>query len=146
MNELHLRKILELGLKSKLTDESFVRLFDPEYHKFDITENQLKKETNFLQFEIMYPFYFKKGTISNAGVEIELYSECYRRVTVNVFYDSERKMLYNSVLISPYYTDVDYMGRKSIKQTAKSIYNQKDLIKYIKSIHKRFECPQRSIS
>jgi hypothetical protein len=145
MNDYHLRKILLKGLYEnnnvEFDEVAFGKMYNPKYEDFLLDEVKLNRQTVFLVFDYKkFNFDFKSCKISCTGVEIRFSHKNYDTIICNVSYDAISRKLYNSLLIIPKYTMNDYMGRKTIKQSAKRVDNNNAVEKYIKSIHKRFEC------
>ncbi len=146
MNQSTLRKILQNGLITNLTESEFMRMYEPEYFDYPLTEAYIVEKTKFLVFDYKaFEFRFKSASISCAGVHISFESNRFSEIRVSAQYDPFMKIIYNDVLIAPFYTTKDYKGRQTINQSSSRINNDKDLQKYIKRIYRRFECPAKLI-
>jgi len=144
MTEQKLREILKYGFKINITEEAVAKLYEPEYNKQPLDEHKLNQFTSFVCFDYKkFGFAFKSGEISCTGVNIYFTSDAYYSIHVTVDFDRMTRTINNYVLIVPYYTSDDWIGRKSIRQVSRKITGDADLKRYITSLHKRFDCPTK---
>ena len=142
MNKEHLLKIINnTWLKYAQIDETneqFKSLFEPEYKRIGFGEQHTHYCVKFdpQKHELEY----KNGELSCSGLVLN-YRHKRFEVSVNVFYDYAKREIYNSVLATPQYTQKDWQGRKTIRQSGVRIMSDKDLSNYFKRLLKRFECP-----
>ena len=110
----------------------------------DIWDNHkeitLTNHQDFLSIDYeKFGFTFERGSICSSGINFNFSKKNYT-LSVSRFYGVFTKEFYDSVLLSPNYTQAHFDARKSgtIRQTAKDIRTEKDFIKLQKSIAKRF--------
>lgn len=118
--------------------------FFTEQEVRDIWDNHkeipLINHADFLQLDYTkYGFKFQNGKIHSTGIEFYFGKKNYN-LHVCRFYSDYNREFYDSVLLTPHYTQAHFDARKSgqIRQTAKDIKTEKDFIKLQKSIAKRF--------
>lgn len=118
------------------------RLFEPEFHTFNIGENQLRYIQDGILFDYKsFDFEFVSAEITCTGIWLEFKSKRFEYIKVNPVFDYSKNRIVNYVLCRPKYTDWDWIGKKSIAQNSVTITSDRQLKKYIEKLYKRFECP-----
>jgi len=142
MNTEHLLKIINnTWLKYSQIDETneqFKSMFEPVYAVIPFGEQHTHRCLTFEPNN--HGLKYKVGSLSCTGLVLNYTHERFK-VSVSVFYDYSKREIYNSVLATPKYTEKDWQGRKTIRQSGVRIMSDKDLSNYFKRLLKRFVCP-----
>ena len=139
MTQEHLIKIINEIKELQITQEKFDSLYTTNRDGLPISEQVAKSCTLFDcdKNEMTY----KRGNISASGIVLEFSHLQFPDINVTVGYDYLEKRLYNFVLASPRYTEYDWVGKKSIRQSSTKVRSDKELQRLFNRLKKRFECP-----
>lgn len=139
MTQEHLIKIINEIKELRMTKNEFDSLYDSNKDGFSISEEVAKCCIlfDYKKNEMTY----KRGIISASGINLEFRHLQFPDINVTVGYDYLKNSLYNFVLASPRYTEYDWLGKKSIRQSSTKVSSDKDLKKLFNRLKKRFECP-----
>ncbi len=120
--------------KHKYTETEVLDIWN-NHKEIPLTSHQDFLSINYEKFG----FILKEGRICSTGISFRFIKKNYT-LTVSRFNSAFNNDFFDSVLLTPNYTQAHFNARKSgiIRQTAKDIRTEKDFTKLQKSIAKRF--------
>lgn len=142
MTKDNLRRIL-MVVEEETFDETMFNEFYTDDRSVIINEDNLNTDlSKALTFDYKkHNLKYVEGSISSTGLNLIFKSDRFIKISVAVYLDYPKLVVYNSVLATPKYTDDDYKGKKSITHIANKIKSDKDLTKYFNKLYDRFKCP-----